>query len=286
MAREQRIHYETAIYHVIVRGNNRAQVFLNEEEKRKYLQIIADYREKYDFHLYAYVIMDNHAHLLVQVEEVELAKIMQGIQQRYTRYYNQRYGRSGHVFEQRYKAKLCSEDAYLLTLLCYIHQNPVKAGMPEGLHYRWSSHSLYEKGAKGLVETNFILGMINGQKSKAIHEYQRLMGTEVGKAEYGDGPSYQERMNQTSEKIKEVEELPSKTSWTELVEELSLRENISSQQLLEPSRKRERVEIRKQLIVEAILRSDMKRAEIAERLQIDPAVVTRVHKEWLGKSKK
>ncbi|WP_346353374.1 hypothetical protein [Azotosporobacter soli] len=137
-----------------------------------------------------------------------------------------------------------------------------------------------------MVETNFILGMINGQKSKAIHEYQRLMGIEVGKAEYGDGPSYQERMNQTSEKIKEVENLPKKTSWTELVEELSLRENISSQQLLEPSRKRGRVEIRKQLIVEAILRSDMKRAEIAEHLQIDPAVVTRVHKEWLGKSKK
>ena len=145
MAREPRIHYETAIYHVIVRGNNRAQIFLQEEEKQKYLQIVADYRERYGFHLYAYVIMDNHAHFLIQVEKVELAKIMQGIQQRYTRYYNQSYGRSGHAFEQRYKAKLCSDEKYLLTVLCYIHQNPVKAGLTVGVNYRWSSHSMYKR---------------------------------------------------------------------------------------------------------------------------------------------
>lgn len=278
MAREPRIHYETAIYHVIVRGNNRAQIFLQEEEKRKYLQIVADYRERYGFHLYAYVIMDNHAHFLIQVEKVELAKIMQGIQQRYTRYYNQSYGRSGHAFEQRYKAKLCSDEKYLLTVLCYIHQNPVKAGLTDGVNYRWSSHSMYKKGANGLVETHFILGIISGQKSKAICEYQRLIGNEVEKAEYGEGPSYQQRTNQMSKE--EEGASPKKCSWDNLVEELSVRMEISSKELLEPSRRREQVERRRELIVAAILRSDMKRAEIAKRLQVDPSVITRVYKDW------
>ena len=117
------MHYVAAIYHVIVRGNNRERIFAGAEEKGKYLHIIQDYCERYKFHFLGYVIMDNHAHLLIRVEQVELAKIMQGIQQRYTQYYNRRYARTGHVFEQRYKAKLCSDEKYLLTLLCYVHQS-------------------------------------------------------------------------------------------------------------------------------------------------------------------
>ncbi|MBU2699483.1 REP element-mobilizing transposase RayT [Sporomusaceae bacterium BoRhaA] len=88
MARKPRVHYEGAVYHVIARGNNRASIFETDEEKQKYLELIKDYKERYGFHLYAYAIMDNHIHLLLQVGKSPLAKIIQGIQQRYTQYYN------------------------------------------------------------------------------------------------------------------------------------------------------------------------------------------------------
>ena len=83
MARKPRVHYDGALYHVIARGNNRANVFETDEEKEKYLEILADYKDRYGFQLYAYVIMDNHVHLLLQIGKNPLSKIMQGIQQRY-----------------------------------------------------------------------------------------------------------------------------------------------------------------------------------------------------------
>jgi REP element-mobilizing transposase RayT len=130
------VHYDGALYHVIARGNNRANVFETDEEKEKYLEILADYKERYDFQLYAYVIMDNHVHLLLQIGKNPLSKIMQGIQQRYTQYYNGHCKHSGHVFEQRYKAILCEKESYLMALICYIHQNPVRANIPEGINHR------------------------------------------------------------------------------------------------------------------------------------------------------
>ena len=149
MARKPRIHYEDAAYHVIARGNNRARVFEKSEEKNKYLELLAGYKDRYGFQLYAYVIMDNHVHMLLRVRETPLAKVMQGIQQRYTQYYNRRYNHSGHVFEQRYKAFLCENDSYLVALVRYIHQNPLRMKMLEGINYTWSSHQAYVSRAEG-----------------------------------------------------------------------------------------------------------------------------------------
>ncbi len=122
MARKSRIHYKGAFYHVIVRGNNKHYVFQADEMKKIHLKKIKKYIEKYDCKLYAYVIMDNHAHLLIEVSDIPLSKPMQLIQQTFTQHYNKINKRTGHVFEQRYKAVLCDKDEYLLTLIKYIHK--------------------------------------------------------------------------------------------------------------------------------------------------------------------
>jgi REP element-mobilizing transposase RayT len=116
---------------------------LQKRRIKKYLKIIKRYKDKYNFILYAYCIMDNHAHLLVEVKDIPISKIMQGIQQIYTQRYNIRKNRTGHVFEQRYKAILCNKDEYLIELMRYIHQNPLKAGFKEAIRYRWSSYNEY-----------------------------------------------------------------------------------------------------------------------------------------------
>ncbi|WP_432404137.1 transposase [Wukongibacter sp. M2B1] len=119
MPRKPRVHYEGALYHVIVRGNNKRCIFDIDNDKLEYLKRVKKYKEKYEGKLYAYVIMDNHAHLLIEVLRTPLSKIMQLIQQTYTQYYNKKYDRTGHVFEQRYKAILCNRDEYLLELIRY-----------------------------------------------------------------------------------------------------------------------------------------------------------------------
>ncbi len=278
MVRMQRVHYEAAIYHVIVRGNNRERIFAGAEEKGKYLQIIQDYCERYKFHFLGYVIMDNHAHLLIKVERVELAKIMQGIQQRYTQYYNRRYARTGHVFEQRYKAKLCSDEKYLLTLLCYVHQNPLKAGLPEGIEYEWSSHNNYMGKVYSGVETEFILSMISNRRIKAIAEYQRLMGREVETPEYGELPNEQQRTNRREMILLEHSDKP---SWDDLIEAIAADMKVEKERVISKSRNRKIAVARKKLIYEAIEKGGLKQVEIAKRLQMDQSVVSRFYSEFI-----
>ncbi len=119
MARKPRVHFPTALYHVIARGNQRQAIFLDEKDFRTYLSFLAEYKTKHSFHLYAYALMKSHLHLLMAVEETPLSKIMQILQFRYTRYFNKRYRKVGHLFQGRYKAILCDKDAYLLELVRY-----------------------------------------------------------------------------------------------------------------------------------------------------------------------
>jgi putative transposase len=174
MARKPRIHYQGALYHVIVRGNNRTYIFKNRENKAEYKKIVSKYKKRYRFKLYAYCIMDNHAHLLIEVEDISLSKIMQGIQQVFTQYYNRRNRTTGHVFEQRYKSYLCDRDAYLLQLIRYIHQNPVRSNLKNGINYQWSSHQEY-LGNPGLADVVFPLTLFAHHKHKAIKRYLTFM---------------------------------------------------------------------------------------------------------------
>lgn len=184
MARKPRVHYEGALYHVICRGNNRKYVF-EEAWKAVYLEILQHYKKKYGFKLYAYVVMDNHVHLLIEVNQVPLSKLLQYIQQVFTQRYNRSKGRTGHVFEQRYKAILCDKNAYLLMLIRYIHQNPVRVGKAEGLYYPWSSYREYITESKaGLIYTKFPLSLFDNR----ISQLRLFMEEPRRRDTFNDGP--------------------------------------------------------------------------------------------------
>ena len=178
MPRKPRIEFEGAFYHVITRGNQRQNIFRDEEDFGKYLKILGRYKERYKFHLYAYVLMSNHVHLLVETGPIPLSKIFQGINQSYTLYFNHKYNLSGHLFQGRYKAILCDRDAYLLSLLKYIHLNPLRAGMVKDLkEYRWSSHKIFtgEMKQNDLIDADELLGLFSKTRSKARELYQCFM---------------------------------------------------------------------------------------------------------------
>jgi putative transposase len=279
MARKPRIHYEEAIYHVIARGNNRTRILETEEEKAKYLEIVADYTERYDFRVYGYVIMDNHVHLIIQVRQILLSKIMQGIQQRYTQYYNKHNEHSGHVFEQRYKAFLCDQESYLMTLLCYIHQNPVRAKIAEGINYRWSSHQAYASGMNSLVNAEFILKILSEDRNKAISQYSKLIGEEVTRLDYTS--KNQEEKNIPKVPPNEKVEKQPKLAWEQLVNKIAVEEAVNQEQLLGKCRVRQVVAARKRLIYEAVKLNLMTRTQLAKTLQLDPANITRIWQELI-----
>jgi len=177
MARRPRIHYPGGLYHVIARGNRGLKVFRRDEDYRLYLKFLEEYKERYDFLLYAYVLMPTHLHLLIEVGEVALSKVMQSLQFRYTRNYNLRYQSWGHLFQGRYKAILCEKDSYLLELSAYIHLNPVRANLVKDIaEYPWSSYREYLKGGSGgLVDGSFVLYQFSNVKGRAIRAYERFV---------------------------------------------------------------------------------------------------------------
>ncbi len=179
MARKPRIEYEGAFYHVIARGNRRENIFRDKYDFRKYLEILSGYKERHQFCLYGYVLMSNHVHLLMETAKVPLSKTQQGINQSYTMYFNRRYKTVGHLFQGRYKAILCDRDSYLLSLVKYIHCNPVRAKMVKELQeYKWSSHECYanKESKNGIVDTDRVLKMFSEDKATSRTLYREFMG--------------------------------------------------------------------------------------------------------------
>jgi putative transposase len=134
MSRPIRIYYPGLIYHILNRGNNRQVVFVEDNDYQHYLDILQKYKEKFDFKIFAYCLMTNHVHLLLQVSErASISKIMQAITIAHTRYYHYKYQASGHVWQGRFKSPIISDDEYLLTTMRYIEQNPIRAGIVKDL---------------------------------------------------------------------------------------------------------------------------------------------------------
>lgn len=181
MPRKPRIEFEGAFYHVITRGNQRQRIFHDSADFQKYLLLLAVYKNRTGCRIYAYVLMNNHVHLLIETKETPLSKVMQGFNQTYTMYYNRKYRTVGHLFQGRYKAILCDRDAYLLGLLKYIHQNPVRAKATKLLdEYDWSSHHAYtgKNNPLSLVDTDPVLRMFSENKSRARRKYREFMAAQ------------------------------------------------------------------------------------------------------------
>jgi REP element-mobilizing transposase RayT len=180
MGRGPRIEYAGAIFHVIQRGNNQEKIFERDMDKEFFLKILKDVAGELDSVIFGYVIMRNHFHLLAQIGDRPLSKVMHRLNGIYAGYYNRGRGRSGHVFQGRYKAYLIRDDGYLLAVLSYIHQNPVRAQFSKSAgDYRWSSDRCYRYGKAGFVRTDFILNMLSQDRKAAAAKYCKLVDREI-----------------------------------------------------------------------------------------------------------
>jgi putative transposase len=151
MPRRARIAPRDYIFHILTRGNNRQDVFRDEMDYQKYLEILDRYKEKHQFKIYHYVLMKNHVHLVLepQAKGGGLAEIMKGINLSYAQHYKRKYDHVGHFWQDRFKSILISRDQYLLACGSYVELNPVRAGVvKDPRDYRWSSYRAYAYGKK------------------------------------------------------------------------------------------------------------------------------------------
>lgn len=166
MARQWRIEYPNAIYHVMSRGNGGQDIFLSDNDRTLFLSLLEELFERYNIQIHAYVLMGNHYHLLVKTVEPNLSMAMQWFGTTYTRKFNIANQTGGHLFQGRFKSIIVQNDAYLLRLSCYIHRNPLRAGIVERLaDYSWSSYRYYayKKEPPAWLTTDSILSQVSGE---------------------------------------------------------------------------------------------------------------------------
>lgn len=290
MARRARIEYEGAFYHVITRGNQRQGIFRDEPDYRKYLEILSRYKSQYKYNLYAYVLMNNHVHLLIETKEIPLSKIQQGINQSYTMYFNKKYKTVGHLFQGRYKAILCDREAYLLSLIKYIHLNPIRANAVKQIEdYKWSSHCNYTgKINDAVVDMGKVLRMFSENKSQATRLYRAYMedGIIIKKEDIyrtadqrilGDESFVEEVTEKTEEGI-EQRKKRHEYGLGEIAKSIEHAFGVTLKHLRDKSKDRDMLKGRKLLSLVA-KEYGYKGREIASYLRKDPTVVTRYLKE-------
>lgn len=181
MPRQPRRKSNSNVYHCMLRGINKQDIFFDKQDYLEFQNIIKKTKKIYFYKLYSYVLMPNHIHLEIKDERQKLSQIIHSMATSYANYFNKKYKRVGHLFENRFKSRNVESSYYMLNLVRYIHQNPIKAGISEIDKYNWSSYSEYFKKEylkeeNKMVDTEDILLMFSSEnecKKREFFEFNR-----------------------------------------------------------------------------------------------------------------
>ncbi len=182
MPRPLRLHVRGAFHLVTLRGNHRQDIFFKRGDRDLFTDLLAEMIQRFGARVHAYCLMTNHVHLLIQVGDAPLGRIMLRVASQYARIVQKRFSTTGHLFERRYHAILVDADEYLLELLRYIHLNPVRAHIVRHVdEYPWSSHHAYMgMRTEAWVTTQFALRMFHAECDRAISAYRAFVLQQVG----------------------------------------------------------------------------------------------------------
>lgn len=240
MARPLRLEFPGALYHITSRGNARQDIFLDDEDRILFLNLIAREAEQQKWSCYAYCLMSNHYHLMLETPESNLISGMRRLNGVYTQKFNRRHGRVGHLFQGRYKSIVVDRENYLLELCRYVVLNPVRAGVVNKPgDWRWSSYlaTVGEVEKPDWLHADRILGQFNGFREKAKEAYKRFVLEGVG----GQSPwtklqgqiwlgsrEFLERMGKLVEK-RDLEEVPWVQTFPERPTKSDVLESVSGE---------------------------------------------------------
>jgi REP element-mobilizing transposase RayT len=191
MPRTARIDIPGILYHVIARGIERRDIFIDDDDRDSFVERLSALLEKTGTTCFAWALLQNHFHLLLRTSQVKLATFMRRLLTGYAVVFNLRHQRCGHLFQNRYKSLVCQEDEYLLELVRYIHLNPLRANVVPDLKaldcYRWSGHSVLigKQQMKG-QGVDHILSMFGNRISHARHAYRDFVADGISQGRRKD----------------------------------------------------------------------------------------------------
>jgi REP element-mobilizing transposase RayT len=174
MARNARRLSSCNIYHVMIRGNDKKDIFLDVKDRKKFLKILEKIKCNNYYYNLAYCLMSNHVHLLIREGSENISQTMKRLNVTYAYYFNHKYNHIGHLFQDRFRSEIIEDDNYLLVAARYIHNNPVKAGLidkPED--YPWSSYRAYinkDEESIRLIDRDLLLGIISNDQKDAVKQ--------------------------------------------------------------------------------------------------------------------
>ena len=181
MARPLRIEYEGAVYHVTSRGNAKSDIYLDDEDRELFLDVLKYVVERFGWKCHAYCLMSNHYHLMVETPKANLSRGMSQLNGMFTQRFNRKHARVGHLFQGRFKSIIVDKDAYLLELSRYIVRNPLAAGMVKNIgDWKWSSY-LATSGmvtAPAFLHVDWLLSQFGDSKVKARQVYMDFVSQE------------------------------------------------------------------------------------------------------------
>jgi len=300
MPRPNRIEFPGAFYHVFARGNNKQTIFQDWQDYTVYLDRIERYYNRYPFILYAYALMSNHIHLAIETSEIPLSKIMQGIQQSYSLYVQKKYKTVGRLFQGPYRAILYDKEEFVLTLVRYIHRNPVDAHMVEKAeHYPWSSHRAFLDLARcSFLNKHTVLEMFSSNEAKAIQRFnefvleglqslEQLNFDEAKDRQIIGSKVFIERVKTKIEKKSENAEvgkntdfsIPRKKTLSEILKIVSKQTKVSADSILSPSRIRTITKVRRLFAFLSAKYAGYGTVEISRYLKLDTSSISSmIHK--------
>lgn len=231
MGRVARAKSETGIYHIMLRGIDKRNIFLDEDEYAAFLQYLKKTGEKIEFTIYAFCLMTNHIHLLLKTEN-PVGDVVKRVAVGYAQYHNIKNGRTGHLFQNRFRSEAVTTDKYFLTVIRYINQNPLKAGLVKDMkQYRWSSYREYFSKNQTIVETKFIKTYFD-----TLNEFRTFMEekNEDECLDYSPGKRWMD--DELMEYIKELTDIKElsnldKKSRDEILKKIKMETKASSRQL-------------------------------------------------------
>lgn len=173
MPRTPRKQSATDIYHVMIRGMDRLQLFYDDADRKIFLERLAFYREECGIAIYAWCLMGNHVHLLLKADLCVLSHVMKKIQLSYSHYYNAKYDRKGYLFQDRFKSKPVENESYFLEVLRYIILNPTEAGSS---YKDWTSFNETIDGA-GLIDGEYVISHFGENRPRALKAFIEFIST-------------------------------------------------------------------------------------------------------------
>lgn len=174
MGRPKRLQFAGACYYIVLRGNNRQDIFISNQDRRAFLALLLAQKERYALKIYAYCLMPQEAHLLIETQQANLSAVMQAFNTVYTKRFNAEHNTTGHVFEGRYKALVVDAERYLSEMTRYVHLCPARAGVKDKpWRYQWSSCAAYIESQDGerLVDSERVLAHFAKSRLKQSVRY-------------------------------------------------------------------------------------------------------------------